>query len=101
MRPRLDEHERMLAQAMMLAIVFWSCFLFALAGCTVKHEAPQLDRIEDTVRKITIAGCQKQHLAMPPIPQDVVLDIKGDKITANEGGETLLRFYSQARQLLR
>lgn len=40
-------------------------------------------------------------LVMPPIPDDVVLDIRGDKIITNAGGDTILRGYVQARSLLR
>lgn len=41
------------------------------------------------------------RLIMPPIDNDVVLIIKGDKITANDGGDTILRGYVRARQLLK
>lgn len=40
-------------------------------------------------------------LELPPIPDDVVIDIKGDKITANAGGEVILRGYVLARSCLR
>ena len=113
MRPkRFDENEAMLLQSILIAVAFWLTMLSLvfLSACTptVKHEVPQLDaasdsirKASDSIRKIVIAGCEKPTLAMPPIPQDVVLDIKGDKIAANEGGELLLRYYSRARQLLK
>lgn len=40
-------------------------------------------------------------LVMPPIPDDVVLDIKNSRVTANKGGETMLIGYARARELLR
>lgn len=100
-----DDPDTMLRQSLIISALFWLAILSLvfLSACTptVKHEVPQLDTAADTIRKIVIAGCQKPTLAMPPIPQDVVLDIKGDTITANEGGELLLRYYSRARQLLK
>lgn len=77
--------------------------LVFLPACTptVNHELPQLDRIGQAVQKIVVQDCAKPVLAMPPIPQDVVLDIKGDKVTANDGGELVLRYYSRARRLLK
>lgn len=60
---------------------------FLLSGCVQAPVAPNLTL------------CKK--LAMPPVPQKVTLQIDGDKITADEGGETLLRGYVQARELLR
>ena len=65
-------------------------FFILLTGC-VKHEvrAPQIDE--------AISAITKQCPELPPIPQDVVIDIKGDKVTANTGGELLLRSYVRAR----
>ena len=34
---------------------------------------------------------------LPPVPKDALLDISGTKITANAGGEVLLRGYVQCR----
>ena len=98
--------------ALVMIFVLACLGFIALPACTptatVQHEVPQLQsasdsirKTSDSIRKIVIAGCEKPTLAMPPIPQDVVLDIKGDHITANEGGELLLRYYSRARQLLK
>ena len=54
---------------------------------------------------LMLNGCaspqQCPRLIMPPINNDVVLIIKGDKITANDGGDTMLRGYVRARQLLK
>ena len=40
-------------------------------------------------------------LVMPPIGTDCLLDIQGDKVTANDCGDTLLRGYVRARSLLK
>lgn len=110
MHPEDDEPVVMMRDSILICAAFWSGILALafLPACSVKHEVPQLDaasdsirKTSDSIRKIVIAGCEKPTLAMPPIPQDVVLDIKGDHITANEGGELLLRYYSRARQLLK
>jgi hypothetical protein len=54
---------------------------------------------------LMLNGCASQEscprLIMPPVNNDVVLIIKGDKITANDGGDTILRGYVRARQLLK
>ena len=72
-----------------------------LGGCTqheVKVSAPQLD----TFRKIVIKDCKKPTLAMPPIPPECVIDIRGDVMTASSKDcENLIRYYVQARSLLR
>lgn len=79
-------------------------FLVFLSACTptVKHEVPQLDRATDTIRKIVVEGCQKPTLAMPPIPENCVIDIRGDTMAASSKEcEDLVRFYVRARQLLK
>jgi hypothetical protein len=80
-------------------------FLLLLAGCTpavqVNHEVPQLDKAGEAIKKIVVAGCQPTKYAMKPIPQDVEINIKGDKVEANDGGVELLREYVTARKLLR
>ena len=100
-----DEEAAILRDSLLICALFWAAILSLvfLSACTptVKHEVPQLDTAASAIKKIVIAGCEKPTLAMPPIPQDVVLDIKGDHITANEGGELVLRYYSRARQLLK
>lgn len=70
------------------------CFVLAgaaLMACAPVQVAPNLKLPERT--------CPR--LALPPIPEDVLIDIQGDRVTANTGGETLLRYYVQARELLR
>lgn len=52
------------------------------------------------VADISIAPPQTQTCLipnLPPLPKDVVLDISGDKITSNPGGELLLRGYVACR----
>lgn len=82
------------------------CFFVALylSGCatTVKHEVPQLDNLGATMKKIVIADCQKPTLAMPPIPQECVIDIRGDVLTSSsQECEDLVQYYSRARTLLK
>lgn len=62
-----------------------------LVGCAPVQVAPNLKFPE-------AKACPT--LVMPPIPDDVTIDIKGSKVTANQGGETLLFGYVRARQLL-
>lgn len=75
-------------------MLFLVCFVVALVvtGCAPVQVAPNLKFPE-------AKACPK--LVMPPIPDDVLLDIKGDKVTANSGGDLLLRGYVRARSLLR
>lgn len=100
-----DDPDAMLRDSLFICACFWLAILSLafLSACTptVKHEVPQLDSATSAIKKIVGEGCKKPTLAMPPIPKDVVLDIKGDKITANKGGELMLRYYSRARQLLK
>ena len=75
-------------------LLFLICVIGALLqqGCTNK------------VADISIAPPQAKtcpSLRMPPVPDDVVLDIRGDKVISNEGGDVILRGYVQARSLLR
>jgi hypothetical protein len=75
-----------------------------LSGCatTVKHEVPQLDSVGEAMKKIVIKDCKKPTLAMPPIPPECVIDIRGDVMTASSKDcENLIRYYVQARSLLR
>lgn len=70
-----------------------------MPGCTVTHETPSADRALDLADKI--AGQMRNpscpRLDLPPVPADVVLDIQGERVTANAGGEQLLRGYVQCR----
>lgn len=91
-----DEYQVMMRQALGIALLIYFGLLLSLAGCT----GVKVDKLVDIPADISPQkSCPK--LAMPPVPEDLVLDISGDKITANAGGEELLRYYSRARQLLR
>ena len=110
----------MLRDSLLICALFWAAILSLvfLSGCTptatVQHTAPQLDAASDSIRKtsdsIRLAvdkmadlkpPVQCRKLDLPMVPPDVVLDIKGDKITANEGGEIILRGYVRCRSLYR
>lgn len=102
----MDEETRMLRESLVICACFRLailslCFLSACTP-TVKHEVPQLDRLCEAVKKIVLEGCQKPTLAMPPIPNDCVIDIRGDSMTASSPEcESLIRHYVAARQLLK
>lgn len=101
-----DDPDAMLRDSLIICACFWLAILSLafLSACTptVKHEVPQLDTATDTIRKIVVAGCQKPTLAMPPIPDNCVIDIRGDTMAASSKEcEDLVRFYVHARQLLK
>lgn len=69
-------------------LLFLACVmlaLVALSGCTSK------------LLEVTAPSQECPRLVLPPVADDVVLDIKGDKVTANAGGDTLLRGYVACR----
>ena len=71
------------------------CILpLSLVGCVQAPVAPNLKLPE-------LPPKQCEHLFMKPVPQKVTLIIDGDKITADSGGELLLRGYVRARELLK
>lgn len=87
-----SDPDAMLTQTLFICACFWLAVLglVMLSACT------------PTVKLLDLPPpVQCRTLDLPPVPDDVVLDIKGDHITANEGGELLLRYYSRARQLLK
>ena len=91
-----DEYQMMMRQVVVVAALIYFVILLCFAGCT----GVKVDKIVDIPPSISSPQtCPK--LDMPGVSDDVVLDISGDKITANAGGEKLLRYYSRARQLLR
>ena len=104
-----DDPDTMLRQTLLICACFWLAIIslaFLSVGCTptatVQHEVPQLDRLGDAVKKIVVQDCQKPTLAMPPIPQECVIDIRGDSMTASSPEcESLIRHYVAARRLLR
>ena len=106
MRPRrFDENEVMLLQSLVIAVAFWSLMLSLvfLSGCTqhkVDVTSSSVDRVVDRISSLP-KPVQCRKILLPPVPDDVVLDIKGDKITANSGGEQLLRGYVACRSIYR
>ena len=107
-KPMDDDPDTMLRQTLMICACFWLAVLSLvfLPACTptvtVDHEIPQLDRLGEAVKKIVVQDCQKPVLAMPPIPNECVIDIRGDSMTASSPEcESLVRFYVRARQLLK
>ena len=114
----MDEETRMMRDNLLICACFWLAILSLvfLSACTptatVEHTAPQLDaasdsirKTSDSIRKIVVEGCAQKAcptLAMPPIPQECVIDIRGDSMTASSKEcEDLVRFYVRARQLLK
>ena len=91
--------------------------LVFLSGCTptatVQHTAPQLDAASDSIRKtsdsirlavdkMASAPMQCPTLAMPPIPRECVIDIRGDSMTASSKEcEDVIRYFVAARRLLK
>jgi hypothetical protein len=107
-----DDPDKMLAESWIYYAVFWIAVLSLvfLSGCTptatVQHEVPQLDRLaasaETAIHKLATQPAQCPTLAMPPIPQECVIDIRGDTMTASSKEcESLIRHYVAARRLLR
>lgn len=116
----MDEETRMMRDSLLICACFWGAILSLgfLPACTptatVQHEVPQLQSASDSIRKTSDSirnavdkmadlnpPVQCRKLDLPMVPPDVVLDIKGDKITANEGGEIILRGYVRCRSLYR
>jgi hypothetical protein len=93
-----DPYQEMMEEVMSLSL-FLICLVIAVMtqGCTqheVKVSAPQLDKL--------ITDCQKPTLAMPPIPETCIIDIRGDVMAASSKEcEDLIRYYSRARSLLK
>lgn len=77
-------------------------FLLLLSGC-VEHRvtAPQLDNVGEAIKKIVVEDCKPVKYAAKPIPQDVEITIKGDKVKANDGGIELLREFVTMKKLLK
>jgi hypothetical protein len=64
-----------------------------LTACVSAPIAPNL-KLPEPAKE-----CPK--LALPPVPNEAHLTIRGNEITADEGGAVLLRGYVHARTLLR
>jgi hypothetical protein len=88
-----DPYQNMMTEVMGY-MLFLVCFVVALVvtGCAPVQVAPNLKLPE-------AKACPT--LVMPPIGTDCLLDIQGDKVTANDCGDTLLRGYVRARSLLK
>ena len=104
-----DDPEHLARDSLIITVIGW-LVVFALAwllnGCTptatVQHEVPQLDRLGEAVKKIVVQDCRQPTLAMPPIPRECVIDIRGDSMTASSPEcESLIRHYVAARRLLK
>ena len=101
-----DEEAAMLRDSLLICALFWAAILSLvfLSACTptVKHEVPQLDQFAGVSKKIADSLKACPTLAMPPIPQECVIDIRGDTMTASSKEcESLIRHYVAARRLLR
>jgi hypothetical protein len=108
-----DDPDKMLAESWIYYAAFWVAVLslIFLSACTptvqVDHEVPQLDRLahsaETAIHKLAAAPpAQCPTLAMPPIPQECVIDIRANTMTASSKDcESLVRYYVAARRLLK
>lgn len=99
----MDEETRMMRDSLLICALFWAAILSLvfLSGCTqhkVDVSSSSVDRVVDRIAALP-KPVQCRKILLPPVPQDVVLDIKGDKITANAGGEQLLRGYVACKSL--
>jgi hypothetical protein len=73
------------------------CFLLAAILVIVAL----LTACTTNVAPIKLPEQQCPKMEMPPVPQHVSLMIDGDKVTADSGGDTILRHYVAARNLLK
>lgn len=64
-----------------------------LGGCVNAPVAPNL--------KLPEVAKECPRLSMPPVPQKVFLQIDGENLKADDGGDMLLRGYVRARSLLK
>lgn len=101
-----DEEAAMLRDSLLICALFWAAILTLafLSGCTptVKHDvsSSSVDRVVDRIAALD-KPVQCRKILLPPVPADVKLDIFGDKIDANAGGEQLLKGYVACRSLYR
>lgn len=96
--------EKETRQTLIICALFWLVILSLtfLSACSVKHEVPQLDHFVGVNKKIAESLKSCPTLAMPPIPDNCIIDIRGDSMTASSKEcEDLVRYYSRARQLLK
>lgn len=100
-----DDPDAMLRQSLIISALFWLAILSLvfLSACTqhkVDVSSSSVDKIVDKMADLK-SPVQCRKLVLPPVPEDVLLDIKADKITANAGGEQVLRGYVACRSLYR
>ena len=96
MFPEPDDDDEIVRSAFLFGVFLWVAVLTMLAflnGCVSAPVAPNL-KFPGTPAK------ECPRLVMPPIPQNVFLKIDGDKVFSDDGGDTMLRGYIRARQLL-
>ena len=97
-----DDPDAMLRDSIIICALFWTTMLSLvfLSACTptatINHEVPIADKLLDKVSQLK-PPVTCRTLDLPPVPEDVKLDIFGDKITTNAGGEQLLRGYVACR----
>jgi hypothetical protein len=96
-----DPYQQMLEEAMSL-LLFIGCLVVAVftQGCTTQV-LPNVKIDSGAIKQQLMANHPCPGFTPRPIPQDVVIDIFGDKVQANQGGENLLRDYVRAQQCLR
>ena len=96
--------------ALVMIFVLACLGFIALPACTptaqINHEVPQLDRLaasaETAIHKLAAAPAPCPTLAMPPIPQERVIEIRGDSMTASSKEcEDVIRYFVAARRLLK
>jgi len=100
---KLNDEERMLTEALVISALFWATFLALafLSGCTqhkVDVSSSSVDKVVDRIAALQ-PPIKCRRLVLAPVPEDVKLDIFGDKIEANAGGEQVLRGYVACRSL--
>jgi hypothetical protein len=100
---RLDEETRMMADTLLICARFWGAVLALvfLSGCTTHKVDVSSSSVDNVVDRIAALKppVKCRTINLPPVPHDVKLDIFGDKIEANAGGEQLLRGYVACRSL--
>ena len=95
-----DPYQSMFEDVMTLSVAILGLALFfLLQGCTqhkVDVSSSSVDRVVDRIAGLN-PPVQCRPLKLPAVPQDVVLNIQGNQVTANAGGELLLRGYVACR----
>ena len=96
-----DDPDAMLKQTLIISALFWLAILSLvfLSACTqhkVDVSSSSVDKIVDKMSSLK-PPIQCRKLDLPPVPDRVKLQIDGDKIDADAGGELLLRGYVACR----